>query len=279
MPSIKWVTSALSTRSMAPGSSLRINPRKRSKTLSMPSPVLAFSSAQLRSSIQNRGRVPGDAVERELLQVVLDAGIGRRDEHPDAGPVPDLIVVHAGAGRGRAQTPRWANRSRLRNRADRNRQAALPPVSHATRAPSGLARRMPSTRYGVTVSTLSPRMLKERLARRHSAESGVVVADQEVGHHDAGTQGADSDAGAIGILAQRLGEVVDRPLGGAVGREAGLRHAVAAEALHVPDLAAALLLHAGHDNPVGEQHGGEVGVHERGQILRRLLPTAVPGRC
>ena len=54
MPSIRWVISALSTLSMAPGSSSRIRSRKRSKTLSIPSPVFAFSSAQLRSSIQKR---------------------------------------------------------------------------------------------------------------------------------------------------------------------------------------------------------------------------------
>ena len=39
---------------MAPGSSGRISSRKRSNTLSRPSPVFSFSAAQSRSSIQNR---------------------------------------------------------------------------------------------------------------------------------------------------------------------------------------------------------------------------------
>lgn len=48
---------------------------------------------------------------------------------------------------------------RLRNKDMKNRPAAFLPVSQATRAPALSLRRMPSARYGVTVSTRSARML------------------------------------------------------------------------------------------------------------------------
>ena len=144
------------------------------------------------------------------------------------------------------------------------------------------------TPTSVTSATTSGSIICERRLVERADEHPEVVGDRlgvgrragarvaDVGVHARGDEHAHPDAGAVELVAQRLGQSDDRVLGRAVGPEAGRRHEARARA-GVHDVALALLDHAGHEAAEAVGDAEEVDAHEPAEVLVGEVPDAPDG--